>query len=147
MPEEPVIHPSQVMLIRNTQDGQAECLLMDRRTLHVSCTAAELLEHFCLQYGSTMKGRQDAFRMIMHTRQKTPVMISHSSRRIFFPVVSPDDPDCVWLCSNEILKCRNRGNGRSTVMFMNGDEYELDHDARTLLKQMKRCEKYLQMFT
>ena len=146
MPEEELIHPSQVLLIRTGADGHAESLLKDGRVVPVSCTAAELLERFCLQHGSTLKGRQDAFRLIMHTRQKTPVMISEASGRIFFPLLSPEDPACVWLCSNEILKCRSRGSGMCTVIFMNGEEYDLNFDARIVSKQMKRCEKYLQMF-
>lgn len=145
MPEEKLINPSQILLIRNNE-GCAECLLKDGSIVSIPCTASELLERFCLQHGSTLKGRQDAFRLIMHTRQKTPVLISESSGRIFFPVLSPDDPACVWLCSREILKCRSRGNGRCTVIFLNGAEYDLDFDARIVTKQMKRCEKYLQLF-
>ncbi|MDO5121637.1 MAG: competence protein ComK [Erysipelotrichaceae bacterium] len=147
MYEEALINPSQVLLIRNNTDTQAECLLRNRSTITVPCTAPELMERFCLRHGSTLKGRQDAFRLIMHTRQKTPVLISGSSGRIFFPLLSPDDPACIWLCSNEILKCRSRGNGKCTVIFVNGDEYELDHDARIVSKQMKRCEKYLQLLS
>ncbi len=141
-----MISPSQVLLIRNSAEGTAECLLKDSRIISVPCTARELLESFCLKHGSTLKGRQDAFRLIMHTRQKTPVLVSESSGRIFFPVLSPEDPSCVWLCSSEILKCRSRGNGRCTVIFLNGEEYDLDYDARIVSKQMKRCEKYLHMF-
>ena len=147
MYEEALINPSQVLLIRNNPDARAECLLKNKSTVSVPCCAMELLEVFCLKHGSTLKGRQDAFRLIMHTRQKTPVLISESSGRIFFPLLSPDDPACIWLCSNEILKCRSRGNGKCTVIFVNGDGSDLDHDARIVSKQMKRCEKYLQILS
>ena len=107
-------------------------------------TPIKWLDQMCIAHGSTYKGRVDAFRTLTDTVQKPAVLISEMTHQIFFPTVSSTSDDCVWLCADRIFSIHAKDAQHSLVLFMDGNKIELAVSRRTLMKQMKRCEMFLE---
>lgn len=53
------------------------------------------LNQLCLENGSSLQGRKDAYKYIMHQSKFIPIRI-HSSL-IYFPTKAVADPECIWI--------------------------------------------------
>lgn len=107
-------------------------------------TPREYLNSLCIPFGSTYQGRIDAYRALTGTVQKPAVMLSEITGQIFFPTVSPESRDCVWICLQTLFKIRKAENNTSVVIFSDGNTIELAVSVRTLRTQMQRCDLFLQ---
>lgn len=54
----------------------------------------------CLENGSTIQGRKEAFRYQMHQKKFTPIYVSKDV--LYFPTGSQKDPNCTWINYHEI---------------------------------------------
>lgn len=102
------------------------------------------LDEICIAHGSSYQGRVEAFRVLTGTVQKPAVMISELTHQMYFPTVSSKSKDCVWLCADRIFSIRAKDAQHSLVLFMDGNKIELAVSKRTLKKQLKRCEIFLE---
>lgn len=55
------------------------------------------LNTLCLQHGSTLQGRKQAFMYIMDKKRFIPIVISLNPVLIFFPIHPIQDPHCIWI--------------------------------------------------
>lgn len=53
------------------------------------------LDTLCLENGSSLKGRMDAFKHIMQKKKFIPIIV-HASL-IYFPIKSTSAYDCIWI--------------------------------------------------
>lgn len=106
-------------------------------------TPRDCLNDFCIPFGSTYQGRIDAFRTLTGTVQKPAVMISEITGQMFFPTVSPDSNDCVWICLQTVFRIRKAENNTSIVIFSDGNKIDLAVSVRTLRTQIQRCDLFL----
>ena len=57
----------------------------------------KIINDWCIYNGSTAEGRMTAFQKLTSTRQKPAVLINERSRIVFFPTLSKDSNECIWL--------------------------------------------------
>lgn len=101
-----------------------------------------LLEDCCLFFGSTLQGRKEAAGKILHIQQKIPILLSEKKEILFFPTVSYQRKDCIWIHANAVASFH--GDSKHTkLLFKSGDELHLPIAYRTIYRQMQRCEEFL----
>lgn len=58
----------------------------------------------CIENGSTLEGRKQAFSYLMNQKKYIPIVISVDPIEIYFPISSTKDPNCIWINYNAIKK-------------------------------------------
>ncbi|MBR3350385.1 MAG: competence protein ComK [Solobacterium sp.] len=111
----------------------------------ISAKPAAWLNEKCLDNGSSLRGRTDAFCELLKVRQKPAALISEVSGEIWFPTLSPKQNDCVWIRYDEILDVKAIAPQSCEIIFFNGFRMKTDVDARVIRLQMKRCRTFLEL--
>ena len=128
------------------QDRQTSTLIFaDGSAETETRKAVSILEEKCLKHGSSLKGRIDSFRYLLHIVQKPAVLISEVSGEIWFPLISMNQPDCIWLRYDAVLDVKSSGDHQCEVLFFSGHRETLAFDPRVIRLQMKRCRQFLEL--
>ena len=97
----------------------------------------------CLENGSTMRGRQDAFQFLMKQKKFTPVLISIHPVLIYFPTEAKDNPNCVWINYMEIEHVKYEKK-KCTIYFKDHTQFISYHPKR-IQNSMILIKRYLLM--
>jgi len=114
----------------------------DGLKLDTNLKAKELLNEMCLEHGSSLKGRVEAFQIITHSHQKPCVLISENSYLSYIPTRGIDSDDCVWLNANHLVKCYCDVD-KFVVLFDNGYRFVINCSQRTIREQRKRLNDFI----
>lgn len=105
----------------------------------VNSSVQEILEHSCEYFGSSFEGRKDGTRKMLGITHKSPIIVEESRKMIFFPTTSPEREDCIWINLEKIEKYYKVDNGKSAILFKNGDILEFDLSYGSLSNQILRA--------
>ncbi len=105
----------------------------------VNNSVQEILEHSCEYFGSSYEGRKDGTRKMLGITHKSPIIVEESRKMIFFPTTSPERQDCIWINLEKIEKYYKIDNGKSAILFKNGDILEFDISFGSLSNQILRA--------
>ena len=105
----------------------------------VNSSVQEILEHSCEYFGSSFEGRKDGTRKMLGITHKSPIIVEESRKMIFFPTTSPEREDCIWINLEKIEKYYKVENGKSAILFKNGDILEFDLSYGSLSNQILRA--------
>lgn len=105
----------------------------------VNNSVQEILEHSCEYFGSSYEGRKDGTRKMLGITHKSPIIVEESRKMIFFPTTSPEREDCIWINLEKIEKYYKVENGKSAILFKNGDILEFDISYGSLSNQILRA--------
>ena len=105
----------------------------------VNSSVQEILEHSCEYFGSSFEGRKDGTRKMIGITHKSPIIVEESRKMIFFPTTSPEREDCIWINLEKIEKYYKVDNGKSAILFKNGDILEFDLSYGSLSNQILRA--------
>ncbi len=127
-------------LYYNTAENRTYAVFTNGNTV-LHRRPADLIDGWCRLFGSTMKGRQDAFRSMTGTVQKPAVLISEQGP-LLMPDASAEADDCTWLAYDNILQIRG-GNGQAFITFVDGTRIVLNRDVRVIRSQYRRCTEFM----
>lgn len=102
-------------------------------------TIQNFMEDLCLTSGSTLEGKVDATKKILHIHQKAPILLTKN--RILFPTVSAKRDDCIWVNASAIKTFKRKGKS-TIVRFLDDSDYEVPIEYRSFKRQMYRCKLY-----
>ena len=105
----------------------------------VNSSVQEILEHSCEYFGSSFEGRKDGTRKMLGITHESPIIVEESRKMIFFPTTSPEREDCIWINLEKIEKYYKVENGKSAILFKNGDILEFDLSYGSLSNQILRA--------
>lgn len=105
----------------------------------VNSSVQEILEHSCEYFGSSFEGRKDGTRKMLGITHKSPIIVEESRKMIFFPTTSPEREDCIRINLEKIEKYYKVENGKSAILFKNGDILEFDLSYGSLSNQILRA--------
>lgn len=105
----------------------------------VNSSVQEILEHSCEYFGSSFEGRKDGTRKMLGITHKSPIIVEESRKMIFFPTTSPEREDYIWINLEKIEKYYKVDNGKSAILFKNGDILEFDLSYGSLSNQILRA--------
>lgn len=79
------------------------CLCSKHQTQRIHASSlASYLNEICLQHGSTLQGRKEAYAHLMHQNKFIPVLVSLSPLLFYLPDSSLHDPALRWISYEQI---------------------------------------------
>ncbi len=97
----------------------------------------EVLDTSCHYFGSSFKGRVEGTKNMIGSVYKVPIIIEESANIIFFPTMSPDLKNNIWVSLNNILKCEPNNN-KTIIYFKNNKKIEVNVPYLSISKQIVR---------
>ena len=101
----------------------------------------EIMEHSCEYFGSSYEGRKDGTRKLLGITHKSPIIVEESRKMIFFPTISPEKEDCIWINLEIIENYYRLDKQLSAIKFKNGDILELNISFGSLSNQILRASR------
>jgi len=133
-----------LMMQNDSAHGNIHCLKETDGSVHIPGSCLDILNGMCLAHGSTVSGRRSACTARTGQRIKVPVLISEMTEEIYFPLLSPESADCIWILYNELAGFHAQSGG-CRLVFFNGMPAFIPYDYRMVKKQCRRCGDYLKM--
>ena len=99
------------------------------------------MEHSCEYFGSSYEGRKDGTRKLLGITHKSPIIVEESRKMIFFPTISPEKEDCIWINLEKIENYYRLDKQLSAIKFKNGDILELNISFGSLSNQILRASR------
>lgn len=104
----------------------------------------QYLVEACLRHGSTMEGREIAFRYLTKSSQKAGVLVNQESHEFWFPTLGKNTVNCEWVAYFHVVKAFGGKEGTCEILFDNGMRTSVNCSSRTIQLQLKRCHSFLQ---
>lgn len=120
-------------------DAKTSKVLEDEVEYVIEEAPYQIMEESCRYFGSSYNGRKEGARSILGGGYKMPILVEDGRNIVFFPTVSPDDKDCVWLASRKIKDIEYVDELSSRIIFHNNQEIEVPVSYRSLENQLLRA--------
>lgn len=130
------------VIMKGTPQGMI-VIYNDGSQKEVAQRPEKYLEEACLKHGSTMEGREQAFRYLTDSLQKAAVLVNEEKHELWFPTVSKSCENCEWIAYYNLLKVCRRQENTSEIIFDNGFRAVVNCSIRTMNLQRKRCQAFL----
>lgn len=82
-------------------------------------TVLNIVNNSCLFFGSSLKGRVEGTKYLLNYAYKLPIIIDNLNRLIFFPTLSYDSAECIWLSLKNIDKYE-KSDKNTKIYFVGG---------------------------
>lgn len=77
--------------------SQVCCIQEDKKKYITNSSNHHFLNTKCLENGSTLSGRKEAFKHHTNTHKFIPIVVSLDPLEIYFPTKAQKDPECIWI--------------------------------------------------
>lgn len=103
----------------------------------------KILDYSCKYFGSSYPGRKAGSKSILNSHYKLPILVEESQNLVFFPTVSPDDENCVWISLNKVKKYKETDDGTNNtyIEFKNGESIIIDVSCKSFENQLLRASR------
>ena len=129
------------ILLIEEKNKKTNIYLANNELKVLNCRPIKFIEDLCLICGSTLSGRINAFNKIINSKQKACIMVSENI--IFIPTMSIKNAECQYIQYNRIVRVKGIKN-KTNILFDNGNKITVDCSYRTLQKQIKRCDLFVE---
>ncbi len=129
------------ILLIEEKDKKTNIYLANGDLKVVNCKSIKFIENLCIICGSTLNGRISAFNKIINSKQKACIMVSENI--IFIPTMSIKNVECQYIQYNRIVRVKSVGD-KTMILFDNRTKKIIDCSYRTLQKQIKRCDLFVE---
>lgn len=120
-------------------DPQYDMTIAVGQSIHrFSQKPVTVLERWANEYGLGILGSHAAFKSRLCIRQKIPVLVDPFKQVYFFPTLSPQDVQCLWINASQIKAIKAIDLG-SEIRFKNGNVLRVTIGRRSLIRQWERC--------
>lgn len=83
----------------------------------------------CLQHGSTLQGRKESFKYLVHQTKFIPILICQDPLELYFPTSALKDPDCIWINYAQIDHIEKQEK-KCVIIFKDQTHLVCDHAKR-----------------
>lgn len=98
----------------------------------------EVIDESCQYFGSNYQGRYIGSKNLLKMEYKLPIIIEECKEIVIFPTCSPRQPNCCWVCLQNIENYR-KNNKKTLVEFKNGIILELNISYSSFENQVFRA--------
>lgn len=102
----------------------------------------KVISYWCLENGSSIQGRIDAFRYALNARQKCCIYVNDYT--LLMPTTSLSNDDCIYINYHALYSYHQVDQQRTSLIFFNGQKEIINFNYRIINKQFKRSKAYLQ---
>ncbi len=104
----------------------------------------KFIEDYCIKNGSTLEGRNVAFRMLTHTKCKPCLVVSNQKGLYYLTTRSIKDNQELYLINYlELDKIKQSDNHHTILFFKNGYQCKINVNYRIIKRQIKLMQIYL----
>ena len=107
------------------------------KVLTDSKTPLHSIRHSCLHYGHSFQNAMHSAKKFLNRLHKPPIVIAfnHGSPITFFPTLSPNAPDNVWIALHAVSNIHPIKNG-CIIHLINGDKIKVNVASTTIYRQI-----------
>ena len=106
---------------------------------YIDNSPINILEHSCEYFGSSYEGRKEGTKKLLGITHKSQIIVEETRKIIFFPTMSPENKNCVWINLEKIEKYYEVDHKKSVIEFKNGDVLEFEISIGSLSNQILRA--------
>lgn len=117
-------------------------ILEKHNEYYVKDVAYEVMEHSCQYFGSSYSGRVEGSKKMIGSNYKLPIIVEESNELIFFPIITPDNPKCVWI-SLKWYDCVKLENENIYIYLKNGKKILSSASKNSIENQVLRASRLL----
>ena len=117
-------------------------IVEEEKSIHILMPIQKIIEYSCAYYGSSFQGRIIGLKYALGSKYKLPIIIEESKELIFFPTLSAENENCIWISLNNIINYQNCGN-YTEITFKNNKKIKIEISYRSFENQMLRATKLL----
>ncbi|MBY7144698.1 competence protein ComK [Virgibacillus sp. NKC19-3] len=143
-PEYIIEKQTKAIMTKNTTYYRTQ-ILEGGKKRHSSYTLEHILDQSCIAFGSSLKGRKDAVKEILHSASKLPVPIDTDSGLYMLPTSSLKSNDCVWLAYHHIKFYEGRDD-KTFIGFRDGTGIYVNASYNIIDMQHKRTSQLIIYF-
>lgn len=135
-------HRGDVMIYAIIDDRNEGKILQENRIVSWKQGSIHFLETWCLQHGSTFRGRLEASRYILHSHQRVPILISELTKDLVFPCKALSSKENVWINYRAIFTYKE-DNDQILFEFINGEKLRVDISMYCVKRTILLCKNYM----
>lgn len=124
------------------KDDFSTIILEKNDTITTLTPIQKIINYSCAYFGSSFQGRINGSKHILGSKYKLPIIIEETKELIFFPTLSPENNECIWLSLTNITNYYNQQN-KVIVKFNGNKQIELNISYESFENQMLRATKLL----
>lgn len=108
--------------------GKSKSTIIEKlKNYDVDNNTLQVMEDSCSYFGSNYYTRLHNTYQVMKSKYKVPIIVEEKNNIVFFPTNSPNNPNNVWICYNNVKEYLPYLNGKQVkVRFNNSFELILD---------------------
>lgn len=115
----------------------------DEKEYLPTSSTKKFLNNLCLEHGSNLQGRKEAFMYQMNIKKFVPIVVSLHPVEIYIPTMSLESSECRWINYSKIDKVIYEKK-KCTIYFKDHTLLECENPER-IKKTIKTIFRYLQM--
>ncbi len=120
-------------------DDTTSKIMEDNDNYLVKKSSFEVVDHSCKYFGSSYEGRKQGSKELIGANYKLPIIIEDGRNMVFFPTLSAEDKDCVWLAVNKIKNYEACNYNITKITFLNGTTLKVPLSYRSFQNQLFRA--------
>ncbi len=119
------------------------CINTDQgKEYRTSRSISAFLNNRCIQEGSTLEGRREAFAQVMTARKHIPILTSIRRRELFMPFGLCSSPETIWI-NLAAIKDYHQEENKTCILFINGESLLIPFSYSVVKRQINRSQHYI----
>ncbi|CAH2713537.1 hypothetical protein BACCIP111895_00673 [Neobacillus rhizosphaerae] len=96
----------------------------------------EIIKNSCDYFGANYESRKRGSRKIIGNKRKVPIMIESTNHLFFFPTISPNSKECIWISHEHVENYIRIGPHQTLITFQNKQSHHFQVPYSTIEHQM-----------
>lgn len=120
-------------------DNNTSRIIEDDKNYIINQSSFEVMDHSCRYFGSSYEGRRQGAKEIIGANYKLPIIVEDGRNIVFFPTLSADDADCMWIAVNKVKNYEPKEYNTTKITFYNDMTLEIPLSYRSIQNQIFRA--------
>jgi competence protein ComK len=126
------------LAIMSDEAGKSK-ILEDNNNYIINQKPYNIIDHSCKYFGSSYEGRKQGSKEIIGANYKLPIIVEDGRNIVFFPTLSAEDEDCMWIAVNKIKKYEEYEYNTTKITFLNNESIIIPLSYRSIQNQIFRA--------
>ena len=122
-----------------SEDRGKSKILEDGNNYIINQKPYNIIDHSCKYFGSSYEGRKQGSKEIIGANYKLPIIVEDGRNIVFFPTLSADDDDCMWIAVNKIKNYEESEFNTTKITFLNNESIIVPLSYRSIQNQIFRA--------
>lgn len=129
----------ETVAVIGVDDENSKIIEVEKEYL-INSKAFEVMDHSCKYFGSSYHGRVEGSRKMIYADYKLPIIVEESSEIIFFPLLSIENNDCIWIALKWYKEVYEEDN-KTYIKLKNNKIIECNISKNSIKNQVMRASR------